>query len=160
MPRLSSGNRARKESVWRMDRVIKNLDNFAKDVPSFNIKGESKVRTIFGGLMTGAVIIIALAYATLKMIDLIGRDYPNVNINTLPSYFDVTETVNVNEIGFRFAFTLENFLDNTKKDDPQFIKWLARLYYRNDSKWYEKILPFHKCTAKDFSDFFPVAKQS
>ena len=66
--------------------------------------------------------------------------------------------VNLNEIGFRFAFTIENYLTSKRKDDPRYIKWFARLLYRKDSKWGNKMIPFHRCTAEDFAEFNPIVK--
>ena len=45
--------------------MFKSIDSFAKEVPSFNIRGESRVTTIFGGLMTFGISLIALAYAAM-----------------------------------------------------------------------------------------------
>ena len=51
--------------------------------------------------------------------------------------------VNLNEIGFRVAFTLENYLTNEVVNDPRYIKWIARMYKKVDGVYSEEILPFH-----------------
>ena len=108
--------------------------------------------------MTLVVFLLTLAYATLKMIDLVTRNGPNIVVNETSAFFEPETLVNVNEINFRFAFSLENFLDNKRRDDPRFVKWFVRLYGKKDSEWYERVLPFHRCTEQDYAEFNPVAK--
>ena len=160
MNKKISSHHGRKGSAWRMDRVLKNMDSFAKEVPSFNIKGETRVTTVFGGFMTLAISLIVLAYSVMQAVKLIEKSDPNVISNFIPSHFQTSEMVNLNAIGFRFAFTLENYLTLERKDDPRYIKWFARLLYRKDSKWGNKMIPFHKCSAEDLAEFNPIVKQS
>lgn len=95
--------------------------------------------------MALVVFLLTFGYATMKMIDLVNRKNPNIVINDIFAFFEPTTLVNVNEINFRFAFSLENYLDQERRDDPRYVKWFVRLYGRQNSTWYERILPFHRC---------------
>ena len=99
--------------------------------------------------MTLIVFLLTLAYATLKMIDLVTRNGQNIVVNETSAFFEPENIVNVNEI---------NFLDNKRRDDPRFVKWFVRLYGKKDSEWYERVLPLHRCTEQDYAEFNPVAK--
>ena len=74
MPRMN--NRRAKDSITRKNRAwdaqnyIRSLDSFAKEVPAFNIHGNSQVQTLFGGCLTLLIMIISFSYAAGKMIDL------------------------------------------------------------------------------------------
>ena len=72
MPRLASrkagsaygGDRPR----WHINNTLKSFDSFGKEVPAFNIKGESRVNTAFGGTMTCAILSVSLIYSIIKII--------------------------------------------------------------------------------------------
>ena len=51
------------------------------------------------------------------------------------------------------AFTFEGYLDKKIKDDPKYVKLLARIVYITDARDHEKIMSLHKCTDKDWSHF-------
>ena len=48
---------------WDARTQIRNLDSFSKEVPGFNIRGESHFKTIAGGLMTVLILIVVLSYS-------------------------------------------------------------------------------------------------
>ena len=51
------------------------------------------------------------------------------------------------------AWTVEGYLDKKRKDDPRYVKLLARILYITDDKAHEKILSVHECTDADWSEF-------
>ena len=55
---------------WNFNAWLKKFDVFAKPLPSFNLKGEVTVPTITGGIFTFFIIIIVMAYGTIKLIHL------------------------------------------------------------------------------------------
>ena len=75
---------------WKIDTFVKNMDSFGQEVPSFNIKGEKRVTTLFGGTITALILLLTLAYATFKGIQLVGRTNPTINDYPIPSYFDIS----------------------------------------------------------------------
>ena len=79
MPRLSkkhSSQYGRALPSWHVTNVVKSLDSFAEEIPSFNLKGEIKVKTVMGGLFTLATFALILAYGTMKAVHLIERRNP------------------------------------------------------------------------------------
>ena len=64
----------------------------------------------------------------------------------------------MNEIGFKMAFTVEGYYDPRIKDDPKYVKLLARLLTKTDGKSSQKILNLHKCTDSDWKEFDEPAK--
>ena len=78
---------------------------------------------------------------------------PLIAETNLNNYYDYTTRINFNDIGFKMAYSVEGYLDNKIKDDPRYVKLLARIFYKTDGKQHEKILDLHKCTEKDWSEF-------
>ena len=77
MPRLvskkSSSSYGRSGPSWHISNIVKGFDNFAGEIPAFNLKGETKVKTMIGGISTLAIIVLVLAYASMKVIHLVER---------------------------------------------------------------------------------------
>ena len=69
-----SESKARKS--WYMQNFFKKIDIFGKPLPSFNLKGETKVPTLAGGLVTFMIICVFLTYGCLKFFHLIERANP------------------------------------------------------------------------------------
>ena len=66
----------RKRQAWDAKNYIRSLDSFGKEVPAFNINGQSQVQTLVGGCLTLLIMIITFSYATSKMIDLSQKKDP------------------------------------------------------------------------------------
>ena len=70
-------------------------------------------------------------------------------------------SLNLNEKGFRIAFTVESYLSPKKqKRDPNYVKYLFRLFGKQNGQYFERILDYHNCTEDDYAEFYPVKKQS
>ena len=50
------------DSPWHISSFLRSIDRFGQNVPAFNIKGASVIRTTIGGVLTGIVIILTLVY--------------------------------------------------------------------------------------------------
>ena len=74
MPRLfnrrSGSKHGQDKPSWHINNVLSNIDSFGKEVPAFNIKGEAKVNTVFGGIITAMILTMTLSYAIVKLIQL------------------------------------------------------------------------------------------
>ena len=92
-----------------------------------------------------------LIYASIKLNQLINRDNPNINETDIPDHYTIEDRVNLDDINFRMAWSVEGVLDNQNRDDPRYVKWIVRLIGKKDGTWYEKILPHHKCTEEDYA---------
>ena len=74
---------------------------------------------------------------------------------TEQNFFDSSNVLNLKDSDIRFAFGIEGFLDKKLKNDPRYVKTLFRLWGKRGGEPYEKIMPYHKCTAEDFDQFAP-----
>lgn len=60
---------------------------------------------------------------------------------------------------FRFAFTVESYKKPyVQKNDPTYIKYVTRVYGKRNGKYFQKIIPYHKCTAEDYAEFSPIKR--
>ena len=148
------------EAKWKIGAVFKSIDWFGREIPSFNLKGETKIPTLFGGLITFSIMILSLSYALFKGVILLKRSNPTISSYPMPYHFEISETVNLNEIGFRFAFSFKNSKSHALIDDPHYVKWIVRKTGKRNGTDFEEILPFHKCTDADYAEFYPIAKNS
>ena len=112
------------------------MDSFGKKIPMFNIQGDSQVKTVFGGVLSVLVITLTLMYSKMKFIDLMERKNPQLIEQELSEYFETSSVVNLNDINFRMAFTVEGYLDKERKDDPRYIKYMVVLRGREDGNNY------------------------
>ena len=55
------------------------MDIFGVDYPTFNVKGETQVMTVTGGLLSLVVGIVFFIYATLKLSHLLDKYNPNIS---------------------------------------------------------------------------------
>ena len=160
MPRLASrkagssfgGDRPR----WHINNALKSFDSFGKEVPAFNIKGESRVNTALGGLLTCAILTVSLIYSVIKIVQMVNGDNPIISDLMLPSHYGPEDKLNLNEINFRLAFSIEGFVIRERKDDPRYVKWFVRLYGKKNETRFETHIPFHTCTDEDYDSFYPI----
>lgn len=68
--------------------------------------------------------------------------------------------INLNEIDFRVAFTVEGYHSRDMKNDHRYVKYLVRIFGRHKGQEYERILQYHKCTDEDWVNFAPPSKTS
>ena len=90
---------------------------------------------------------------------MIERKYPNVQDVKIEDYFKSEDKLNLNKVGYHFAFTFEG-RGQKRLDDPRYIKILVR--YRKDSNNNKnhRLLNYHDCTEDDMKKFYPVTKNS
>ena len=137
--------------------LLKKIDQFGEPLPVFNLNGEKKVHTITGGVVSVAITMIILCYGVLKFIHLITKHNSNVASVLETGVFDFNDVTNLNEVGFRFAFSVRDFRSKELKDDPRYVKYLVRMYGRKEGKEFERILPYHKCEESDWDKFPPAS---
>ena len=54
------------------------------------------------------------------------------------------------------AFAIEGYLDKKTKDDPHYVKYIARVVGVNQGHPYEQLLPVRKCKDDDYDKFSAV----
>ena len=143
-----------------MHKVITGIDSFGRELPAFNLRGEAKVNTLVGGVITIVIFALTLSYAVIKAIHLSSKANPQINENLIPFFFEATHKVRPSEINFRAAFSIESYYTRLPINDPHYVKWIAKYITSVDGKHIQTVLPFHKCTAEDLAQFNPVSPQS
>ncbi len=58
----SSGHRP----SWHVGNKLQSIDLFGREVPAFNLKGETHVNTTVGGLVSVLILITTLLYTVIK----------------------------------------------------------------------------------------------
>ena len=99
-----------------------------------------------GGLLTSLVAFIFFIYASLKLSHMLDKYNPNISeVKELNSY-DSSERLNLNDVGFRIAFSVEGYLDSKLRNDHRYVKYMSRVVTKTKGIESETILPFKKCT--------------
>ena len=62
----------------------------------------------------------------------------------------------MNERNVRIAFAFEGFRDLELKDDPRYVRWIFRQYYKSGGEEKERLLSHHKCTDEDYAQFYEI----
>ena len=94
------------------------------------------------------------------MVFLFSKQYPNVSEVIKTNHFDFNEKLSIHDAGFRFAFSLEGYFDQTAKNDTRYVKALVNVFGKKDGVIFENPLPFHRCTDEDWDLFPPPEKGS
>ena len=81
---------------------------------------------------------------------MLDRTYPFLQEFKVSEHYDKTDKLDLNEINYRIAFSFEGENDRKLKNDPRYVKILARAVRRVDNVLSETVLGFHKCTSKDW----------
>ena len=81
------------------------LDRFSYSVPSFNFRGDQKIRTGAGAFCSVALTIVVLFYALLKFIHMQERHNPTIATFHVDTSFDKDNPINLNKINFKAAFS-------------------------------------------------------
>ena len=132
--RKSGSHYARPKPYWHIKRVFQGIDSYGKELPAFNLKGETHINTTYGGLLTLAISICTITYTLITFQILWNRDNPDLNVVTSVNHFTGYDRVNLNEINYRMAFVVESFDDKKTRHDPRYIKYIARLWEEKDGE--------------------------
>ena len=152
--------RTKRKTSWKIGSFLERNDLFGEPLPAFNIKGETTVNTVTGGILSVILVVILLAYGGLKFLHLYDKHNPQISEVTEKGVLDSSEIMNLNQEGFRFAFTIEGYLDKERKDDPAYVKSLVRLRGLKDGEKINKLLPYHECKESDWEEFAPTTKSA
>ena len=64
---------------WSVSNRMRDIDGFGKEIPAFNLRGENRVNSVCGGVVTTIILTLALIYASVKAIDLVEKKNPVIN---------------------------------------------------------------------------------
>ena len=156
-PTPSRKKKAHKVNQWKLNNILERIDIFGANLPVFNLKGETQVLTKTGGCLSLVVMIVFLTYGVLKFMQMMDKHNPFLSEMTEKNIFDYNTRLNLNEINFKMAFSVEGYLDNQVRDDPRFVKYIVRIFGKKNDVEYQEIIPFHKCTEDDWDQFLEPA---
>lgn len=142
--------------TYNVTEFMKRFDIFSMDVPSFNVKGDAKIRSSLGSFLTTVCVVIVLIYSLTKSAHLQSVNGQTISTYTVNSNSSLENPLNLSKRKFRMAVSFEGVFDEKLKDDAQYVRWFARLSGFGDDKRFEKILKHHKCTDEDYEQFFPI----
>ena len=95
----------------RLTENFKSIDMFGQSI-SFTWNGEEEYKTPYGAFVSAVIILTLLAYTGYKIDEVIQRKSPTVSKTTsLVSEIDAAKPFSPQELGFDFAFGLNNPLD-------------------------------------------------
>lgn len=127
--RKASSNSSRKEErSWRFDRVMTNFDSFSMEVPSFNIRGETRVRTLCGSIVTFIILALTISFAVHTSLELVEPQNPSISEVTTPNYFGNDDQIRLDEVNFKMAFSFYDFSGHKVLNDTRYIQWFASLH--------------------------------
>ena len=106
------------------------------------------------------MICLVLIFMTVKFMVLAQRKAPLITNATIPSHFDNSLEWSWAENGYRMAFGVQNYDDQSSKDSPDVVRWTPELITIKGDDWTRKPLGVHKCTEEDFERFNPVELKS
>lgn len=129
---------------WQMGRVVRGLDRFGQPVPQLNIEGEKSVSTLWGGVLSTLVLMIALSYAVQSSFELAAPRNPLINTIVIPGFYGNDEKYTLEEANFKLAFTLYDEHGSKTLNSTRYLNWtvLYKTQYANNTNTYET-LPFH-----------------
>ena len=136
-----------------MEKLLKKFDIFSASVPSFNIDGKTEVRTLTGGVISLSIVMLTILFGLLKLQHMLERKNPLISTNDVPS--ELSDEYDLDAEEFMMAFGLEDVNGKMLLHDPDYIKWVAGIWY-----WTEKeesaFYPLHPCTDQEFAKFYPA----
>ena len=139
-----------------MQSTLLKLDLLSTPLPSFNIKGESEVRTKSGGLISLVILAAIFMFATLKLEHLLNKKSPEIS-----TFEDTTAISNEDEYNvgenqdFQFAVGLTSMVKGVL-NDPRYVKWIARVFSKYGKSFDMEFYPLHECGPSDIAKFYPV----
>ena len=72
--------------------------------------------------------MLLVIYAENKVINFLLRTNPNINAILIPDNYDASYTVDLKKVGFKVAFSVEQFNAPFQAlDDPSYVSWNVRL---------------------------------
>ena len=151
--KTTTGRKKRNLKNWRMHSMLERIDVFGQPLPMFNLKGTSEVHTMTGGVLSFAIFVVFIIYGSIKMIHLLSKHNPQVSQVLEMDVFTFEDELELNDIDFRVAFSVEGYHSREMKDDPRYVKWLVRFFTIEEGQEVETMIPFHKCTDEDWEKF-------
>ena len=147
------------EKSWHIGRVISGMDSFGMEVPNLNLKGETHVNTLIGGVVSALILMLTLAFAANTAIELVQPQNPSMKEVTTKDYFDGSVLLDLRETNFKIAFSLYDIIGEKLLNDTSYVQVAA--YVRTltpEGDNLEILSEYHECTESDYAQFNPTAR--
>ena len=119
------------------------------------MRGRTTIPTITGGILTFLIFTLMMVYSLTKLLQLLQRHNPQVASFLEGGVLDSSLVFNFRDREWRFAFAIEGFLDKEPKEDPRYVKGLARLMWKREGVDGETVIPYHNCSPEELDAFAP-----
>ena len=84
--RKNSSHHGNKKPYWHISNMFRRADHFGKEIPSFNLQGESNVTTLIGSICTSVIVFLTLSYSLLKIEQVFTGNNPDLSVVTELDY--------------------------------------------------------------------------
>lgn len=74
-----------------------------------NVDGKKKIKTLPGGITSVFLTFVILGFLIQKSLIVFNRSNPIISLTEEEGAFDASNEVNLDEIGFKIAFGVEDF---------------------------------------------------
>lgn len=106
------------------------------------------------------MVFVLTSYGSVKLDHLMERHNPLVNAFEKQLFYDETERLDLHKDEIHIAFNVESLNGSETKDDPRYVKMLARLFTVKDGISSEQVLDLHPCTDEDLAAFPPPSPEA
>ena len=83
------------------------------------------------------VVLVWLTYASLKSSHMLSKQNPMISEIRERNFFDYQTKLDLTQINFKMAFSVEGYLDYELKDDPRYVKYIVRIYGKRNDTLYQ-----------------------
>jgi len=142
-----------------MDR-FNGYDIFRIPVKSFNLQGRSEIGSLSGLIASVIVYLCVATYGIQKFHTLVYKKFPTVYSVTAKDVYDDSDVRSFNEMDFRIAFAVENYMTRESIDDSRFVEWDVAMVSNQDGEETRVPVDVRPCTDEDWNAFHPPAKKS
>ena len=74
------------------------------------------------------VLLLWIVYGVIKFSQMMSKHNPFISEMTEKNFLDYNTRLDLNEINFKMAFSIEGYLDNEAKVDHRYVKYIVRMY--------------------------------
>ena len=132
------------------------LDFFAEPM-HYNYEGKDRFGSIQGVFISLLYYTAMIAYCGKVLNRYVNKYNPDIAISTLKNESSPDQVLNVNDEGFKLAFSVIDYIDTSVLNDPNHVTWDVYLEERKNLELVNKIpLRTHVCNEEDYAKFYPI----
>ena len=74
------------------------------------------------------LVLVWATYGIMKFFEMVGKENPFISETNEPNFYDYNTHIDLNDIGFKLAFSVESYFNAEMKADPRYVKYIVRIY--------------------------------